>query len=61
MLCWSGTIRENLLLGNDDVTEEELVAVAKAAVAHAFIRSLSDGYDSDVGGEGSLVSERVPL
>lgn len=41
-----GTIRENLLFGNSEATEEDVVAAAKAAHAHNFIRRLPQGYDT---------------
>jgi len=42
------SIRENILLGKEDATEEEVVAVAKAANAHSFIAQLPQGYDTQV-------------
>lgn len=50
----TGTIRENLMLGKPDATEEEMIAAAKAAFAHSFIKRLSNGYDTYIteGGEG---------
>ncbi len=48
------TVRENLKLGAPDCTEEEMVAAAKAAHAHGFIMRLPQGYDTPVGGTGSL-------
>ena len=50
------TIRENLLYGNADATDEELTAAAKAAHAHEFIESLPDGYDSTIGERGVKLS-----
>ena len=48
------TVRENLCMGAPDCTEEEMIAAAKAAHAHSFITRLPKGYDTVVGGEGSL-------
>ena len=48
------TVRENLCMGRPDCTEEEMIAAAKAVHAHGFIRRLPKGYDTVVGGEGSL-------
>ena len=48
------TVRENLCMGAPDCTEEEMIAAAKAAHAHSFITRLPQGYDTVVGGEGSL-------
>ena len=41
-----GTIRENICMGKPDATEEEMIAAAKAAHAHSFIRRLPQGYDT---------------
>ncbi|MBS4761725.1 ABC transporter ATP-binding protein [Carnobacteriaceae bacterium zg-ZUI252] len=45
---FSGTIRENLLWGNPNASEEEMIQAAKYAQAHDFIMELPDGYDSRV-------------
>ena len=45
---FSGTIRENLLWGNPDATEEEMIQAAKHAQAHDFIMEMPDGYDTHV-------------
>ena len=50
------TVRENLLYGKPDATEEELIAAAKAAYAHDFIMSLPDGYDTEIGERGVKLS-----
>ncbi len=50
----TGTVRENLCLGREDCTEEEMIAAAKAARAHAFIERLPKGYDTVIDDEGSL-------
>jgi ABC-type multidrug transport system fused ATPase/permease subunit len=50
------TIRENLLFGKPDASEEELVAAARAAYAHEFITALPDGYDSEIGERGIKLS-----
>ena len=42
----SGTIRENIIMGKPDATEEEIVAAAKASHAHSFIKRLPQGYDT---------------
>ena len=49
-----GTIRENLLLGKEDATEEEMIQAAKLAHAHSFICRLPAGYDTLIGGDGVL-------
>ncbi len=52
----AGTIRENLVMGKPDATEEEILAAAKAAHAHSFIKRLPDGYDTVIGEEGGSLS-----
>ena len=46
---FNGTIRENILLGKPDATEEEIIKAAKSANAHGFIDGMSKGYDTDIG------------
>jgi ATP-binding cassette subfamily B protein/subfamily B ATP-binding cassette protein MsbA len=53
---FNGTIRENILYGRTDASEDELVAASKAANCHAFITALADGYDSRVGERGVKLS-----
>lgn len=55
-VLFSGTIRENLLWGNKDATQQEIEAAAKAACAHDFIMSFPDGYETDLGQGGVNVS-----
>ncbi|CAN6230657.1 unnamed protein product [Urochloa humidicola] len=50
------SIRENILFGKEDATEEEVVAAAKAANAHNFISQLPQGYDTQVGEYGVQMS-----
>ncbi len=51
----NSTIRENILMAKPDATEEEMIAAAKAAHAHSFIRRLPKGYDTVIGdAEGNL-------
>ncbi len=52
----AGTVRENILLGKSDASEEEMIAAAKAAHAHSFIRRLPKGYDTVIGEEGGSLS-----
>ncbi|MBQ7355588.1 MAG: ABC transporter ATP-binding protein, partial [Clostridia bacterium] len=52
----AGTIRENITMGRPDATDEEVIAAAKAAHAHSFIRRLPDGYDTVIGENGSELS-----
>ena len=49
-----GTVRENLLLGKPDATEEEMISATKLARAHSFIERLPQGYDTVIGGDGVL-------
>lgn len=53
----AGTIRENLLMGKPDATDEEMITAAKAAHAHSFIKRLSDGYDTVIGEDGGSLSQ----
>jgi ATP-binding cassette, subfamily B, bacterial MsbA len=53
---FAGTIRHNIALGNEEASEDEIVAAAKAASAHGFIMSLPNGYDTDVGENGRNLS-----
>lgn len=57
-VLFSGTVRENILLGSprDDVTEEEMIQAAEMANIHSFVMSLPDGYDTYCGSKGSLLS-----
>jgi ABC-type multidrug transport system fused ATPase/permease subunit len=50
------TVRDNLLYGKPDATEEEMVAAAKAAYAHEFVLELPDGYDTELGERGVKLS-----
>jgi ATP-binding cassette subfamily B protein len=53
---FEGTIRENLLYGRPDATEEELLAAARATFVDRFVHSLPDGYDTVVDAEGGSLS-----
>lgn len=55
-LLFSGTIRENIIYGDLNATEEEIIEAAKAANAHDFITALPDGYESLVGERGIKLS-----
>lgn len=55
-VLFSGTIKENLLWGDENATDEEIVAAANSAQAHKFIDSFTDGYQSDLGQGGANVS-----
>ena len=49
-----GTVRENLKLGKPDCSDEEMIAAAKAAHAHGFIKRMEKGYDTVLDGNGGL-------
>ena len=53
----SGTIRENIVTGKPDATDEEIIAAAKAAHAHGFIKRLPNGYDTVIGEDGGNLSQ----
>ena len=53
----AGTIRENLLLGKPNATEEEMIRAAKAAHSHSFIRRLPKGYDTVIAEDGGSLSQ----
>ncbi|WP_154663815.1 ABC transporter ATP-binding protein, partial [Saccharomonospora iraqiensis] len=53
---FSDTVRGNIAYGRPDATDEEVVAAARAAEAHEFIRALPDGYDTQVGERGLTLS-----
>ena len=53
----SGTIRENLVMGKPDATDEEVIAAAKACHAHSFIKRLPQGYDTVIGEDGGRLSQ----
>lgn len=52
----SGTIRDNIVIGKPDATDEEVIAAAKAAYSHNFIMQLEDGYDTVIGEDGGSLS-----
>ncbi|MEK4188897.1 MULTISPECIES: ABC transporter ATP-binding protein [Paenibacillus] len=53
---FSGSVRENILFGNPNATEEEVISAAKAANAHDFIEQLPLGYETEVGERGVKLS-----
>ena len=53
----AGTIRENIAMGKPDATEDEIIAAAKQAHAHGFIRRLPKGYDTVIGESGGNLSQ----
>lgn len=53
----SGTIRDNIVMGYPEATEEEIIAAAKASHAHSFIKRLPKGYDTVIGEDGGGLSQ----
>lgn len=56
VILMNGTIRDNIAYGQPDVTEDDIIAAAKAANAHEFITSFPKGYESQVGERGVRLS-----
>lgn len=56
-----GTVRENIAYGRPDATEEEIIAAAKAAHAHSFIKRLPNGYDTVIGAGSGLSQGQMQL
>ncbi len=53
----SGAIRDNIVMGKPDATDEEVITAAKAAHAHSFIKRLPDGYNTVIGEDGGSLSQ----
>ncbi len=53
----AGTIRENIVMGRPDATDEEVIAAAKAAHSHSFIKRLPNGYDTVIDEDGGSLSQ----
>ncbi len=53
----TGTIRDNIVMGKPDATEEEVIAAAKASNAHSFIKRLPNGYDTWITEDGGSLSQ----
>lgn len=53
----AGTIKENLMMGKEDATMEEVISAAKASHAHGFIRRLENGYDTYISEDGGSLSQ----
>lgn len=54
---FTGTVKENIMYGKLDATDEEVIAAAKLANAHSFIKKLPQGYDTLLTGDGSNLSQ----
>jgi ABC-type multidrug transport system fused ATPase/permease subunit len=55
-ILFSGTVKENILMGNPEADMEEIVEAAKAANAHDFVMQLPHGYDTEIGERGVKLS-----
>ncbi len=53
----AGTVRENIVMGKPDATDEEVLEAAKASHAHSFIKRLPKGYDTVIGSDGGSLSQ----
>lgn len=53
----SGSIRDNIVMGKPDATDEEIIAAAKASHAHGFIKRLPEGYDTVIAEDGGNLSQ----
>lgn len=53
----AGTIKKNLMMGNESATMDEVIEAAKASHAHSFIRRLENGYDTYIGEDGGSLSQ----
>ena len=53
---FSGSVRDNILFGNPNASEQEIISAAQAANAHDFIEQLPNGYDTEVGERGVKLS-----
>ncbi len=56
VFLFHGTVRDNILFGRPNATEDEMIEAAKVANAHEFIMALSDGYDTLIGERGVKLS-----
>lgn len=52
-----GTVKENIAVGKPNATDEEIIAAAKSAHAHSFIKRLPNGYDTHISEAGGLLSQ----
>ena len=53
----AGTIRENIVMGKPDATEEEIIQAAKASYSYGFIKRLPNGFDTVIGEDGGSLSQ----
>ena len=57
VFIFKGTVRDNITLGNDSITEEQIISAAKEIGVHSFIMKLPKGYDTELSTEGTNVSQ----
>ncbi|MEA3313348.1 MAG: ABC transporter ATP-binding protein [Caldisericota bacterium] len=57
VFIFKGTVRDNITLGNHDITEEQLIAAAKKIGVHDFIMKFANGYDTELSTEGGNISQ----
>ena len=55
-VLFSGTVKENILFGNENATDEEVIHSAKVAQAYEFVTNMKDGFDSEISQGGTNVS-----
>ena len=53
----AGTIRDNIKMGREDATDDEMIAAARATHAHSFIKRLPEGYDTVITEDGGSLSQ----
>ena len=53
----AGTIRDNIKMGREDATDDEMIAAARATHAHSFIKRLPEGYNTLLTGDGANLSQ----
>ncbi len=53
----TGTIKDNIIMGKPDATDDEIIEAAKASHAHSFIKRLPQGYDTPIGEDGGSLSQ----
>lgn len=54
---FTGTVKENIAFGKEDATDDEIIAAAKSAHAHSFIKRLPNGYDTVISEDGGNISQ----
>jgi ATP-binding cassette subfamily B multidrug efflux pump len=57
VFIFKGTVRENITLGREDISDEEIIKAAKEIGVHSFIKNLQNGYDTELSTEGKNISQ----